>query len=183
MNKSARANSTRSILDRMYSTSLLFAGFFLIGILLLMVGESVFRKFGGYIPGANELVGWFCAAAGFLALPATFKRGDMVRVGFLVDRLPPDMRKPLLLMCLMIALVFVSYMIYSVSGYLWSGWRSGENTQGMIEVALWIPQSSFLLGVLLLWVAVVDELAAVLATPAAELRAEREMTIEDASKH
>ena len=148
-----------------------------------MVGESVFRKFGGYITGANELVGWFCAAAGFLALPATFKRGDMVRVGFLIDRLPPEMRKPLLIVCLMIAIVFVGYMIFSVSGYLWSGWRSQENTQGMIEVALWIPQSSFLLGVFLLWVAVVDELATVLVAPAGSLRAEREMTIEDASKH
>lgn len=148
-----------------------------------MVGESVMRKFGGYITGANDLVGWFCAAAGFLALPATFKRGDMVRVGFLVDRLDPQLRKPLLFGCLVIALVFVSYMVYSVSGYLWSGWRSEENTQGMIEVALWIPQSSFLVGVILLWVAIIDEMSKILATPAVELRAEREMTIEDASKH
>ena len=60
----------------------------MVSIFVLMVGESVFRFLGSYITGANELIGWCCAAAGFLALPATFKRGDMVRAGFVVDRLP-----------------------------------------------------------------------------------------------
>ena len=156
----------RRLLDHIYKASLVLAALFLIGIFLLMIGESAFRKMGSYITGANELVGWFCAAAGFLALPATFKRGDMVRVGFIVDRLPALVRKPVLMGCLLVALVFVSYMVYAVAAYLWSGWRSEETSQGMIEIAVWIPQSSFLLGAALLWVAIVDELVTTLAAPA-----------------
>ena len=79
----------RKFLDRLYSGSLGLAGVFLVGIFGVMIGEAVMRKMGSYIPGASELVGWFCAAAGFLALPATFKRGDMVRVGVVADALPP----------------------------------------------------------------------------------------------
>ncbi len=173
----------RRLLDHIYKASLVLAALFLIGIFLLMIGESAFRKMGSYITGANELVGWFCAAAGFLALPATFKRGDMVRVGFIVDRLPALVRKPVLMGCLLVALVFVSYMVYAVAGYLWSGWRSEETSQGMIEIAVWIPQSSFLLGAALLWVAIVDELVTTLAAPAESLHAERPLTLEDASKH
>jgi TRAP-type C4-dicarboxylate transport system permease small subunit len=126
----------RRLLNHIYNASLVLAAFFIIGIFLLMIGESAFRKLGSYITGANELVGWFCAAAGFLALPATFKRGDMVRVGFIVDRMPALVRKPVLIGCLLVALVFVSYMVYSVTGYLWSGWRSEETSQGMIEIAV-----------------------------------------------
>jgi hypothetical protein len=53
----------------------------------------------------------------------------------------------------------------------------------MIEIGVWIPQSSFLVGVTLLWVAIVDELVTTLGAPAESLRAERPVTIEDASKH
>jgi TRAP-type C4-dicarboxylate transport system permease small subunit len=173
----------RRFLHHVYKASLVLAGLFLIGIFVLMIGESAFRKFGSYITGANELVGWFCAAAGFLALPATFIRGDMVRVGFIVDRLAPPMRKLVMTTCLLLALVFVGYMLYAVASYMWASWRYGELTQGMIEVAVWIPKSSFLLGVLLLWVAIIDELLSTLARPAHTLRAERAPDMQDASRH
>lgn len=173
----------RRLLLQAYNASLALAGFFLVGIFVLMIGESVFRKFGGYIVGANELIGWFCAAAGFLALPATFIRGDMVRVGFVVDRIPPQTRKLVLMTCLLVALVFVSFMLYAVSGYMWTSWQYEDKTQGMIEIATWIPKSSFLIGVFLLWVAIVDELLATYMKPSHTLRAERVMDIQDAARH
>lgn len=171
----------RKFLDRLYDGSLALAGLFLVAIFAVMIGEAVLRKMGGYIPGASELIGWFCAAAGFLALPATFKRGDMVRVGVLVDKLSPAARKPLLLACLLLAVVFTGYLLWASSGYLWRGWRSEEMTQGMIEIASWIPQTSLVLGALLLLVAVVDELVVALRAPAESLRAERPMSLEDAA--
>ncbi|MBU1358472.1 MAG: TRAP transporter small permease [Gammaproteobacteria bacterium] len=173
----------RKALDTLYAAALFAAGVFLVGIFLTMVFESILRKFGSYIPGASELIGWFLAAAGFLALPATFKRGDMVRVGILVDVLPPVIRKPLLLVCVAVALVFTTYMVWAVGVYLFDGWRSEELTQGMLEVAVWVPQSSFLVGAALLLVAVVDECVNLLATPAAALRAERVKNIDDAASH
>ncbi len=173
----------RKTLDMLYAAALFAAGAFLIGIFLTMVIESILRKFGGYIPGASELIGWFLAAAGFLALPATFKRGDMVRVGILVDSFPPTVRKPLLLSCVCVAMVFTTYMVWAVFSYLLDGWRSDEMTQGMIELAVWIPQSSFLVGALLLVVAIVDECVTLICTPAAVLRAERVKSIEDAASH
>lgn len=173
----------RTLLDRVYSGSLFLAGVFLVGIFAMMIVESILRKFGGYVPGASELVGWFCAAAGFLALPATFKRGDMVRVGVLIDALPAALRKPMILVCLALALVFTGYMLWAVGTYLYAGWRSEEMTQGMLEIAVWIPQSSFFLGVLLLLVAILDEAMGALRTPAAQLTAEKPMSVEDVSMH
>jgi TRAP-type C4-dicarboxylate transport system permease small subunit len=173
----------RRVLDLVYDGSLAGAGLFMVGIFVLMVGESVFRFLGSYITGANELIGWCCAAAGFLALPATFKRGDMVRAGFVVDRLPHDQRKAVLLLCLLVALVFVSYMVWAVGRYLWDGWRTEETTQGMIVIAVWVPQLSFLVGTVLLWVAVVDELVVKLQAPADRLRAEREAAVGQVTAH
>lgn len=163
----------RTALDRTYTASLVAAGFFLVAILVLMLGEAVVRKLGGYIPGANELVGWSCAAAGFLALPAAFKQGDMVRVGALVDAAPATLRKALLLACLALAGVATGYGLWAVARYLHGGWRSEETTQGMIEIAVWIPQLSMLVGIALLLVAVLDEFVATLRAPAGQLRAEK----------
>jgi TRAP-type C4-dicarboxylate transport system permease small subunit len=171
----------RKFLDRVYDGGLVLAGFFLIAIFLVMISESVLRKLGGYVPGAGDLIGWFCAAAGFLALPATFKRGDMVRVGLLIDKLPALVRKPMLLACLFTAVVFVSYMLWAAGSYVLAGWRSEELTQGMIEIAVWVPQSSFVVGALLLLVAVIDEIVAVARTPAARLFAEKPLVVNDAS--
>lgn len=169
----------RKFLDRTYDASLFLAGIFLVGIFVVMITEALMRKLGSYIPGASELIGWFCAAAGFLALPATFKRGDMVRVGVLVDTLPDRVRKPVLLGCVLLAVVFTGYMLWAVGGYLLGGWRVGELTQGMIEVAVWIPQLSFLVGVFLLFVAVLDEMVVALRRPARVLHAEKPMAVGD----
>ena len=173
----------RKFLDHLYNGSLFLAGVFLVGIAVLMISESVVRKAGGYITGAGELVGWFSAAAGFLALPATFKRGDMVRVGMLLDLTKPGLRRVLLIFNLCVAAIFTVYMIWAVSLYIWDGWRYQELTQGMLEVPVWIPQISFLVGVVLLMVAIIDETIVHLRAPAESLHAERAAADQDISMH
>lgn len=171
----------RKILDTLYDGCLFLAGIFLVGIFVLMILEAVLRGLGSQVTGAGELVAWFCAAAGFLALPATFKRGDMVRVGVLVDQLIPSLRKPMLLVSLVIVMTFTTYMAWAVGLYLFDGWDSGELTQGMIEIPVWVPQLSFMLGILLLWLAIVDEFVCAWFASAASLRAERAPSAQDAS--
>ena len=92
-------------------------------------------------------------------------------------------RKTMLLVCLGIAIVFTLYMVWAVGSYLWGGYKTDELTQGMIEIAVWIPQLSFFVGVILLMVAVLDELVHAILTPAALLKAEKPMSAEDVSMH
>jgi TRAP-type C4-dicarboxylate transport system permease small subunit len=153
----APAVPARRLLDGLYRASLALAGVFLLGVFGVMLAETALRYFGSFVPGANEIVGWCCAAAGFLALPATFKRGDMVRVDALLKALPAPARKALALLCLTIAALATAYLLWATARYLHAGWRSDETTQGMIEIAVWIPQLSALVGVALLLVAVLDE--------------------------
>ena len=173
----------RRFLDRLYNGSLFVAGIFLVGIFVLMITEAALRKLGSYVPGASEMIGWFCAAAGFLALPATFKRGDMVRVAILVERAPLPLRRALLVMCLLLATVATSTMLWAAGRYLYGGWRSDETTQGMIEIAVWIPQLSFLLGVLLLLAAVLDELIVTLRAPLRTLVVEKAPDLAEPGLH
>jgi len=152
----------RRWLDGLYDASLAVAGIFLIGMFAVMVGEAVMRTSGSFLSGASELVGWFSAAAGFLALPATFIRGEMVRVSLLTDRLSPRVRKPVLIGCALLAIAFTAYMLWAVASYLWSSYRFGEMTQGMIYIPAWVPQLSFMVGVALLLVSMIDMLTRLL---------------------
>jgi TRAP-type C4-dicarboxylate transport system permease small subunit len=58
--------------------------------------------------------------------------------------------------------LFVAYMLWAVGRFVYESWKFKEVAQGLIPLPIWIPQMSFLLGVTIFFVAVVDELVAVL---------------------
>ena len=54
-----------------------------------MLAQAFGREAGILVRGADDIVSWLCAAAAFLALGHTFRHGELVRVGLLLDRLGP----------------------------------------------------------------------------------------------
>ena len=58
--------------------------------------------------------------------------------------------------------MFVAYLVWAAAQFVYESWDFHDMANGMIAIPLWIPQSSFVLGALLLLVAVVDELVTVL---------------------
>src|SRR5215207_7972644 len=77
----------RSLLAGLYLGAGWLAGLFLIAIFLLMMGLSGGRQFGLNIPSGDDFAAWSMAAMAFLGLAHTFKSGEMIRVGLLIDRL------------------------------------------------------------------------------------------------
>jgi hypothetical protein len=53
-------------------------------------------------------------------------------------------------------------MLWAVGRFVYLSWQFNEVAQGLIRLPIWIPQTSFLLGVLIFLVAVLDELVLVL---------------------
>ena len=142
------------------------------------------RELGMLFRGADDIVAWLCAASAFLALGHTFRRGELVRIGLLIDALPPRIRRPLALGALALTLVFVGYMLYAVARFVFESWKFNEVAQGLIQIPIWIPQMSLVLGAAILFVAVVDEFV-VLArggTPAYELAEAERRTRKDFSE-
>ena len=152
----------RRILDALYLGCGWLAALALGGICVLMLSQAILREFGVLIRGADDLTAWFCAASAFLALAHTFKSGDLVRVGLLLERLDERVRRYFEIFSLSIAGVFVAYMTWAVGGYVYESWQMNELAQGLIKAPLWIPQMSFLVGAAALLIAIVDELIIVL---------------------
>lgn len=123
-----------------------------------MLAQAAMREFGFLLRGADDIVAWLCAASAFLALGYTFRHGELVRVGLLIERLPRRARRHAETLCLLVALVFVGYATWAAARFVYESWQFKEVAQGLIQIPIWIPQLCFALGAAVLLVAVVDEL-------------------------
>jgi TRAP-type C4-dicarboxylate transport system permease small subunit len=147
----------RRFLDRLYAASGALAALCLAGIAVVMLAQAGMREAGLLLRGADDVVAWLCAASAFLALGHTFRRGELVRVGLLIERLPAGLRRRVALAALGLTLLFCGYMAYAVLRFVYESWMFNEVAQGLIQIPIWIPQMSFALGALILFVAVLDE--------------------------
>jgi len=152
----------RRFLDRLYAASGALAAVCLAGICALMLVQAVGREFGLLIRGADDITSWLCAASAFLALGHTFRHGELVRVGLLIDRLEGPRRRAAEIVALGVTVSFVGYMAWAVGKFVYESWKFHEIAQGLIKIPIWIPQLTFAIGVLIFFVAVLDELVLVL---------------------
>jgi len=152
----------RRFLDRLYTGSGVLAALCVFGIFALMMAQALGREAGVLVRGADDIVSWLCAAASFLALGHTFRHGELVRVGLLLDHLGPRGRRWMEIFALGLTALFVAYMLWAVCSFIYDSWKFNEVAQGLIKVPIWIPQMSFLIGVAIFFVAVLDELVLVL---------------------
>jgi TRAP-type C4-dicarboxylate transport system permease small subunit len=152
----------RRALDFAYDAAGYLAAFFIFAIFAVMIGGTVMRELALKTGGQDEIVAWFCAAAAFLAMAHTFRYGDFVRVTLLLERLGPRLGRAAEIASLAIATAFVGYLAFWAVRFAFESWQFNDIANGMIPIPLWIPQSSFGVGAILFFVAVVDELIVVL---------------------
>jgi TRAP-type C4-dicarboxylate transport system permease small subunit len=152
----------RRALDVLYSASGALAAICLAAICALMLAQAFGRGAGILIRGADDIVAWLTAACAFLALGHTFRKGELVRVGLWLDMLGARARWIAELFALGFTALFALYMAWAVVKFVFESWQFNEVAQGLIQIPIWMPQMSFVIGVLIFLVAVLDELVAVL---------------------
>ncbi len=152
----------RKALAFAYDAAGYLAAFFVFGIFVLMIAQTVMREINLPTGGTDDLVAWFCAAAFFLALAHTFRHGDFVRVTLLIERLGPDPRRIFEATSLAIGTVFTGYLAWWAVRYVYESWKYKEVSTGVIIVPIWIPQLSFSVGAVLLFIAVIEQLVIVI---------------------
>ena len=147
----------RRALNFIYNAAGYLAAFFIFAIFVVMIGQTVMRELGMRTGGTDDIVAWFCAAAAFLAMADTFKRGDFVRVGLLIEHLGPKTRQAFEIGSLAVASAFCGYLAFWAARYTYESFQYKDMANGLIVIPLWIPQLSFLIGSVILFVAVLDE--------------------------
>ena len=148
----------RTLLDRIYDAAAYLAAFFLVGTLAMVLLGIVGRLLDWFVPGTDAYAGYCMAAAGFLALAHTLKRGEHIRVLLLLERTGVRARHALELWALGVATLLAgAFAGYSVRLAVQS-WQFNDISTGNDATPLWIPQLAMALGTVVLLVAFVDEL-------------------------
>ena len=158
----AAPSPLRRFLDVLYLGAGYLAACCVLLIMIAMVAQSVLREMHVRTGAVNDVVSWLCAAAAFLAMAHAFKHGDFVRVTLIFEKVSPAAQRKFEIVALSIAVVAVGYLAFWANRFTYESWAFGDMAQGLLPIPIWIPQMSFALGAILLFVAVVDELVLVL---------------------
>jgi len=148
----------RVFLDRLYSAAGVLAALFLVGILVMVLAGIAGRYFAFNVPGTDAYAGYCMAAAGFLALAHTLKRGEHIRVTLILEHLDPKPQRALELWALAIASLLAALFAYYSVRLSWQSWDFNDISTGNDATPLWIPQLTMALGTVVLCIAFVDEL-------------------------
>jgi len=147
----------RSALDRLFHATGVLAALFMVGTLAMVIVGVAARLLGYNVPGTDAYAGYCMAAAGFLALAHTLKRGEHIRVTLILEHLPPGPQRVLALWALGVAtLLSALFAFYSVR-LSWQSWDFHDVSTGNDATPLWIPQLSMAVGAVVLWIAFIDE--------------------------
>jgi TRAP-type C4-dicarboxylate transport system permease small subunit len=159
----------RTLLDRLYAWTLRIAALCLIAVAVLIAVQLIGRIFdlmlklagrpayGFMVASLAEMAGYLLAAATFLALASTLKRGAHIRVTMLLSALGPRGRRLLELWAFAASAAFVAFATWSVVRLAFDSLRFDEISYGLVAIPLAIPQIAMAIGLFALLVALVDE--------------------------
>lgn len=152
----------RRVLDALYAAGAGLAALSLLAIFVVMMLQVVMREMAMQLPAADDISAYLCVATTFFALAATFRRGELIRVGMGIERLRPAARRVAEALVLLLAALLMAYVTRWTFEDMLFSWEIEEVAQGTVAIPLWIPKLAMPLGAGLLLVAILDELAAVL---------------------
>ena len=152
----------RRLLDALYAAGAGLAALSLLAIFLVMMAHVVMREMQMQLPAADDISAYLCVATTFFALAATFRRGELIRVGMVLERLGPRARRLAEGVVLVLAAAVVGAVAWNTAQDMLFSREIEEVAQGTVAFPLWVPKLAMPLGAGLLLVAVLDELAGVL---------------------
>jgi TRAP-type C4-dicarboxylate transport system permease small subunit len=125
---------------------------------MLFTGSAI----GLTIPSYADFTGFLLAAASFLSLAYTLRQGGHIRVILLIDNLPKNIRRFAEIWSVGFCLALTLYFTWYTASLTHESYVYHDLSSGMIAVPLWIPQAAMLFGLVLLCLALLDELATIL---------------------
>ncbi len=165
----------RKWLDRLYGVSCWLAAACIASIALLVVSQVFLNlldrcsslltgtAIGLTIPSYADFTGFLLAAASFLSLAYTLREGGHIRVTLVVGNLSKGVQRVVEIWCTGVAAGIALYFTWYTALLTHESYVYHDLSSGMIAVPIWIPQMAMLAGLVILSIALIDELVAILS--------------------
>lgn len=168
----------RALLDGLYRFCGILAGFFLVLIAVIILAQIASRELNFTLPSTDDFAGFAMAASAFLGLAPALRSGAHIRVTLLIGFLPPGPRRIAEFGCLITAIALLGYFSWYCVNMTWESYVFNDRSPGVLSFPLWIPQLAMTVGVVVLTIAFVDDLAAVLRGDVPSYDAATEIALE-----
>jgi TRAP-type C4-dicarboxylate transport system permease small subunit len=86
----------------------------------------------------------------------------MIRVGLIIDLFEGRKRWYFEIFSLLLGCGFIGFFAYYAVQMNWQSWQFNDMSQGVVIVPMWIPQLGYSVGLVILLIALIDELIHVL---------------------
>ena len=147
----------RRFLDFLYDAAAWAAALCMIGVLAMVLTSILGRQLHFHLPGTDAYAGYSMAAASFLALAHTLKKGEHIRVTLLIGRLSGGTRRVREMWSLSVAVLLSGLFAFYACRLVWQSHAFNDMSTSNDATPLWIPQLAMAVGTVLLCVALVDE--------------------------
>ena len=148
----------RRWLNFLYDSAAALAALCMVALLGSVLLSIASRQLSFMVPGIDAYAGYLMAAAGFLAMAHTLKRGEHIRVTLLLSMLRGRWKKGFEIWALALAtLLALLYAFYSCK-LAWQSHVFNDMSTGSDATPLWLPQLAMAVGTVVLAIACVDEL-------------------------
>ena len=157
----------RIFLDRLYQVSGVLAAISVLlicGVVSLQVIFNIITRLRIFdvnltIPSYADLSGYFLAAASFLALAYTLRRGGHIRVTLFLSMIGGRTRYLADMLSLAVCLLISGGAAYYMARLNYDSFRFDDKSPGILAIPIWIPQLSLTIGLVILTIAFADLLA------------------------
>lgn len=150
----------RRALDGLYAGAMYLAGACLVGVLVAVLSTVIGRLIDFNPVGSDAYAGYLMAAAGFLALGGTLRRGEHIRVSLALNSATGRLKRLLEYWCYGAGLLISGALAWFSWRLVWQSRAFGEVSQSSDAMPLWLPQIGMAVGCTVLVVAVLDLMVA-----------------------
>ncbi|WP_150286829.1 TRAP transporter small permease [Rhabdaerophilum calidifontis] len=155
----------RRALDALYACAAFVAAASLVTIALLVLAQVGLRALGSQLPSADDFAGFALVATTIVGLAPAYRRNAHIRVGLLIERFPLGypVRRALERGVTAVSALLVGWAAWHTIRFVHESYVYNEINQGLVAVKLWYPQSLMAFGLLVFFVALLDDLVTDLA--------------------
>lgn len=152
----------RASLDKLYDVCGYIAAAFMAGIAVAILAQMIARM-RGITLDSTEAAGFCLAASTFFGLAHTFRRGAHVRITLLAGRLSPGAKRRVEILNCLLGAAVIGFLGWHVSQLALQSYQFNDISPGLLAMPFWIPQLGVAVGIIVLAIALIDELLWLLA--------------------
>ena len=148
----------RRFLDALYDGAAALAAVFMVLLLVMVLLSILGRQLHFHLPGTDAYAGYMMAAAGFLAMAHTLKKGEHIRVTLLLSALRGSALRGVEIWALFAASALALLSAVYSCKLAWQSYVFHDISTSNDATPLWLPQLAMAVGTVVLAIAFLDEL-------------------------